>query len=84
MHLMHKICYNQYIDAGFKTCPICQKSIADLTHYWTSIDSFIQNNPIPSFFQQYRVQVMCRDCNKVHKFEIKIFNVNEFKIFFKK
>jgi len=63
-HAMHMECLKEYIQHDYK-CPICKKSIHDMTNVWDRIRSQLQDNPTP--VAAHKVPVLCHDCG--HHFE---------------
>lgn len=49
-HLIHQVCWKQYIQQGSYKCPHCKKSIGDLTTHWNFIRNQIKAYPLPNDF----------------------------------
>ena len=49
-HLIHKVCWTQYIQLGSYKCPHCKKSIGNLTTHWDFIRNQIKTHPLPNDF----------------------------------
>ena len=62
-HTMHKHCLEEYIKYNIE-CPLCKKSIMDLTEYWKQIDNFLENNHMPEEYKDKTSNILCNDCEK--------------------
>ena len=45
-HFIHLKCYQEYISYGNYGCPICKKSLLDMTEQWNYIRNKIKENPL--------------------------------------
>ena len=56
-HFMHSHCFAQYTRYNY-TCPVCAKSLGDMTVYFRMIDSLVQHDlsALPSAYSS-RIQV---------------------------
>uniref|UniRef100_A0A7S1XWB5 RING-type domain-containing protein n=1 Tax=Phaeomonas parva TaxID=124430 RepID=A0A7S1XWB5_9STRA len=61
-HVMHKDCYQSYRQQAY-TCPICWKSVDDMSEYFTQLDSYISHLPMPTEFLNFRSHILCHDCD---------------------
>ena len=39
------------------TCPLCYKSLEDMSHYWRVLDKEIDETPMPPEYHNYKVNV---------------------------
>ena len=46
------------------SCPICMKSYENMTPYWRNLDAEIAVTPMPQDYADWRVDILCNDCNK--------------------
>ena len=60
-HLSHETCINDYIKAGKYQCPLCRKSLMDMTYFWKQIEEYVSNCKMP---EQKKVEIICNDCEK--------------------
>eukprot|EP00968_Pinguiococcus_pyrenoidosus_P005032 scaffold327_cov257-Pinguiococcus_pyrenoidosus.AAC.9 len=60
-HVMHKDCYTRYRQHSY-TCPICWKSVDDMSEYFAQLDSYVSNLPMPAEYLNFRSQILCQDC----------------------
>ncbi|CAM9778753.1 unnamed protein product [Chrysoparadoxa australica] len=66
-HFMHLSCYNEYIkQAGpqdfWYRCPICLKSMEDMTEYFSQLDGVVAAQPMPPEFSDWKAIIVCHDC----------------------
>lgn len=61
-HLAHLICINKNLENGNYQCPICRKSVVDMTNYWNTIESYVNNCEMPEEDKNKKVQILCNDC----------------------
>jgi tRNA(Ile2) C34 agmatinyltransferase TiaS len=62
-HSMHKKCYNAYVKNNYR-CPLCYKSLGDMSHTWEYYDQIITEDVLPSDFDNAKAQILCNDCEK--------------------
>lgn len=62
-HFMHKTCLESYIKTNYK-CPICFKSMCDMTSMFSQLTEEIENTPMPEEYSDMIVKIMCNDCLK--------------------
>lgn len=62
-HTIHYDCYTQYIKSSYK-CPVCQKTIKDMSDEFRNIDRSIEFQPMP---EMKRVHIKCNDCEQKSK-----------------
>jgi RING finger and CHY zinc finger domain-containing protein 1 len=62
-HTLHYNCFKEYIKTNYK-CPLCSKSIVDMTSHFSILDQHIQNTPLPDEYTNKFVDILCNDCNK--------------------
>ena len=62
-HLMHVSCYKQYAQTSY-SCPICSKSLADMSAYFERLDYLLAGEQMPAEYRSARADVWCNDCSK--------------------
>jgi RING finger/CHY zinc finger protein 1 len=67
-HKIHSDCYGNYLKSNFN-CPICKKSIYDMTESWNHRREYRSTYVIPDELKDFKVNISCYDCGK--KNEIK-------------
>ena len=50
-HLIHNKCLYQYLSSGNYKCPLCRKSIIDMSKKWNELKNKIKSNPIEYIFK---------------------------------
>lgn len=54
------------------SCPICMKSYMDMDAAWRHLDAEIAVTPMPQDYANWRVDILCNDCNKSSKVQFHI------------
>ncbi|XP_042047257.1 E3 ubiquitin-protein ligase MIEL1-like [Salvia splendens] len=62
-HTMNSECYHELIKRDRFCCPICSKSIMDMSIVWWRIDEEIEATMMPEEYRYKKVWIMCNDCN---------------------
>lgn len=62
-HVMHLSCYNDYCRGHHYTCPLCLRSMDDMTDYFNLLDTAVRMQPMPPNFQTTSI-IYCQDCGK--------------------
>ena len=62
-HLVHHECLNEYLKSNQYQCPLCKKSLVDMTYNWLEIENYVKTCKMPEEFN-YNVRVFCNDCEK--------------------
>jgi zinc finger-like protein len=65
-HFLHSSCFAEYARYSY-TCPICCKSIGDMSMYFTMLDSLLasERHRLPAEYADKKQSVLCQDCGKV-------------------
>lgn len=61
-HAMCSPCYSEYVKNSYK-CPICRKSIYDLSIKWSEIDMVLLCNELPEPYNSMKSNILCADCD---------------------
>lgn len=61
-HTIHHKCVKEMGQHHRYSCPICSKSIVDMTHHWEKLDQVIASTPMPETYQSKMVWILCNDC----------------------
>jgi len=66
-HLIHKNCLNELRKNSHKSnkipcCMICRKSVNSHNLYEPIYDKFIQDNPTPNYYENWKAEILCNDC----------------------
>ncbi|CAN8068630.1 unnamed protein product [Agarophyton chilense] len=62
-HTMHANCLKELAASGY-TCPICNKSMADMSKWYKQLDEQIKNEVVPREFVYKRSLVLCHECHE--------------------
>ncbi|KAK4425801.1 E3 ubiquitin-protein ligase MIEL1 [Sesamum alatum] len=62
-HTMHCECYHELIKREKYCCPICSRSIMDMSRTWKRIDEEIEATVMPDEYRYKKVWILCNDCN---------------------
>lgn len=54
------------------SCPICMKSYGNMDTYWQRLDADIAVTPMPQDYANWRVDILCNDCNQPSKVQFHI------------
>ncbi|XP_037894532.1 RING finger and CHY zinc finger domain-containing protein 1 isoform X1 [Glossina fuscipes] len=66
-HLLHGTCFDQLLEFGHYTCPVCQMSLIDMTTLWEYLDIQAKLIPTPEKYEKERFHIFCNDCHKTSK-----------------
>lgn len=60
-HCIHVACYESYTQTNF-TCPLCCKSLGDMSNYFSRIDEMLAAETMPEEYRGLRSLIFCSDC----------------------
>lgn len=63
----HKICqscHHDYVQHDKYTCPICKRSMHDMTVVFERIDAYMQLTKMPIQYENSQSQITCNDCQQ--------------------
>ncbi|KAG2691641.1 hypothetical protein I3843_08G017500 [Carya illinoinensis] len=63
-HTIHKNCLKEMQDHLQYACPLCSKSVCDMSKVWEKFDMEIAATPMPESYQNKMVWILCNDCGK--------------------
>lgn len=66
-HLLHNTCFSKLLESGGYACPICNRSMVDMSRAWRMLDNEIARTPMPAEYNNFNVMILCRDCHKESK-----------------
>ncbi|KAF5744781.1 zinc finger family protein [Tripterygium wilfordii] len=61
-HTIHLDCVKEMEKHYRYSCPVCSKSICDMTKLWRKLDQEIASTPMPAIYQNKLVWILCNDC----------------------
>ncbi|KAL3517483.1 hypothetical protein ACH5RR_020072 [Cinchona calisaya] len=65
-HTMHMDCCSEMIHQNQYKCPICSKSVFNMSRTWERLDQEIEATAMPEEYR-YEVPILCNDCNNTSK-----------------
>ncbi|XP_031258209.1 E3 ubiquitin-protein ligase MIEL1-like isoform X1 [Pistacia vera] len=65
-HTMHTDCFLEMTKQNQYRCPICSKTVLNMSDYWRLLDMEMEANKMPEEYQ-YDVSILCNDCNRTSK-----------------
>jgi hypothetical protein len=65
-HPIHWSCYQEHIKNSYQ-CPICWKSLANMTSYFQQIDKMLEEHRMPPEYNDFWSICLCNDCEKKSK-----------------
>ena len=63
-HALHLDCYNGMVEQGNYSCPLCKKSVADMSELWERFDEAVEAQPMPEEWSGKMANVTCHDCEE--------------------
>lgn len=63
-HTIHKNCLKDMREHYQFACPLCSKSVCDMSKVWEKYDMEIAATPMPEAFLNKMVWILCNDCGK--------------------
>ncbi|KAH6831172.1 hypothetical protein C2S53_009367 [Perilla frutescens var. hirtella] len=61
-HTIHKACLVEMQEHYQYACPICSKSVCDMSKVWEKFDMEIAATPMPPYCENKMVWILCNDC----------------------
>ncbi|KAI4382298.1 hypothetical protein MLD38_008278 [Melastoma candidum] len=66
-HTIHLDCLKEMKQHFRFSCPVCSKSVCDLSNVWRKLDEEIAKTPMPEAYKNKMVWILCNDCgNQSH------------------
>uniref|UniRef100_A0A803NBK9 Uncharacterized protein n=1 Tax=Chenopodium quinoa TaxID=63459 RepID=A0A803NBK9_CHEQI len=62
-HTMHSDCCQEMLKRDKYCCPICSKSVIDMSRTWKRLDEEIEATTMPEEYRSKKVWILCNDCN---------------------
>ncbi|CAA7398456.1 unnamed protein product [Spirodela intermedia] len=62
-HTMHSDCLDEMLLHRQYACPICLKSMIDMSTYWRKLDEEVAATIMPDDYLTRKVWILCNDCN---------------------
>ncbi|XP_027345850.1 E3 ubiquitin-protein ligase RZFP34 isoform X2 [Abrus precatorius] len=61
-HTIHLECVEEMERHHRYSCPVCSKSICDMSSLWKKLDEVIASTPMPETYKNKMVWILCNDC----------------------
>ncbi|KAF9677368.1 hypothetical protein SADUNF_Sadunf08G0100400 [Salix dunnii] len=62
-HFMHSTCFQAYTCSHY-ICPICSKSLGDMSVYFGMLDALLVSEELPEEYRDRCQDILCNDCDK--------------------
>ncbi|GMH32753.1 hypothetical protein BSKO_00587 [Bryopsis sp. KO-2023] len=62
-HTIHTECLEELMEHGGRKCPVCSKSLTDMSRTWRALDEEVANTPMPDEYVNTLVDILCNDCS---------------------
>jgi hypothetical protein len=62
-HGIHFLCHRDHLQSSYQ-CPICMKSVTDMSHFFNQIDMMLANHQMPPEYEKIKSIILCNDCEK--------------------
>nr|XP_043627558.1 zinc finger protein BRUTUS [Erigeron canadensis] len=62
-HFMHSACFQAYACTHY-ICPICSKSMGDMSVYFGMLDALMASEQLPEEYRDRCQDILCNDCDK--------------------
>ncbi|KAK1416125.1 hypothetical protein QVD17_31913 [Tagetes erecta] len=62
-HFMHSACFQAYACTHY-ICPICSKSMGDMSVYFGMLDALMASEVLPDDYRNRHHDILCNDCDK--------------------
>ncbi|XP_074383346.1 zinc finger protein BRUTUS-like isoform X3 [Apium graveolens] len=62
-HYMHSACFQAYAHTNY-ICPICSKSMGDMSVYFGMLDALLGSEELPEEFRNRNQDILCNDCER--------------------
>lgn len=62
-HGIHFFCHRDHLQSSYQ-CPICLKSVTDMSQFFNQIDLMLINHQMPPEYSQIKSLVLCNDCEQ--------------------
>ena len=65
-HLLHSDCFKCYVEHGSYKCPVCSKSIGNMTIFWRMLDAKLAGEvgQMPPEDANRTSRILCNDCGE--------------------
>lgn len=60
-HAIHFFCHREHLQSSYQ-CPVCLKSVTDMSHFFNQIDLMLANHVMPQEYDNVVSSILCNDC----------------------
>ncbi|CAI0444518.1 unnamed protein product [Linum tenue] len=71
-HTIHQGCLKEMQEHYQYACPLCSKSVCDMSKVWEKFDMEIAATPMPGPYQGKMVRILCNDCGRTSQVQFHI------------
>jgi RING finger/CHY zinc finger protein 1 len=71
-HTIHKNCLKEMQEHSQFACPLCSKSVCDMSKVWERFDVELAATPMPESYQHKMVWILCNDCGSTSEVKFHI------------
>lgn len=71
-HTIHKSCMKEMQEHYQYACPLCSKSVCDMSKVWEKFDVEIAATPMPEPYQNKMIWILCNDCGSTSEVQFHI------------
>lgn len=64
-HTIHLECVKEMELHCQYSCPLCSKSICDMSNLWKKLDEEVASTPVPEALKYKKVWILCNDCGEI-------------------
>jgi hypothetical protein len=63
-HVMHMKCFTEFRRGQNYTCPLCMRSMEDMSDYFALLDAAVRMQPMPTAYLSTKSNIYCQDCEQ--------------------
>ncbi|KAJ7200084.1 hypothetical protein O6H91_06G099300 [Diphasiastrum complanatum] len=63
-HTIHAFCLTDMYRHSQYSCPMCSKSVCDMSSMWDTLDREVAATPMPDIYRDKMVWILCNDCGE--------------------
>ncbi|CAK9164525.1 unnamed protein product [Ilex paraguariensis] len=71
-HTIHKNCLKEMQEHFQYACPLCSKSVCDMSKVWEKFDMEIAATPMPESYHNKMIWILCNDCGTTSEVQFHI------------
>lgn len=71
-HTIHVNCLKEMQQHLQFACPLCSKSVCDMSEVWEILDMEIAATPMPESYHNKKVRILCNDCGAISEVQFHV------------